>query len=210
MKFPHVSLLVSAILGWAASSVHAETIRIVAFGDSGVYGSGRSSSTGMSGGVPVSQAFPARIEQKLRARGWDVAVSNQGVSGDRASTALSRVDSAVPRGTHLTLVMLGGNDLRAGASFEEVGANMRKIGAAILGKGSRLMIIRTRQPPTSQPNPYLVLWAAGLWDTRGIPAPQYDSGDREHLNVAGNDVIAERAVPDIERVLRELGFKPKK
>src|SRR5262247_2465052 len=125
----------SALLGWAAASAQAETIRIVAFGDSGVYGSGRSSSTRMEGGVPISKAFPALIEQKLRARGWDVTVSNQGVPGDRASTALSRVDSAVPRGTHLTLVMLGGNDLRAGASYEDVGANMRKIGAAILGRG---------------------------------------------------------------------------
>ncbi len=205
-----LALICGLTLLGCASSAQAETIRIVAFGDSGVYGSGRSSSTRIVGGVPVSNAFPALIEQKLRARGWDVTVTNQGVPGDRASAALSRVDSAVPPGTHLTLVMLGGNDMRAGASFEEIGANMRKIGGAILAKGSRLMIIRTRVPPNSPPNPYLVLWAAGLWDTRGFPAPEYDSGDREHLNAAGNEVLAERAVPDIERVLRELGFKPKK
>jgi lysophospholipase L1-like esterase len=208
MKIPHISLLVFAILGWAATSVHAETIRIVAFGDSGVYGSGRSSSTRMHGGVPISKAFPALIEQKLHARGWDVEVANQGVPGDRASVALARVDSAVPRGTHLTIVMLGGNDMRAGASPEDVRANLQKIGAAIVQKGSRILIMVAREQ--RPPNPILVHWRVGLWDERGFPQPQYDSGDREHLNAAGNVVIAERAIPDIERVLRELRFKPKK
>jgi len=157
------------------------------------------------GGVPISRAFPALIEQKLRARGWDVEVTNRGVPGDLASVALARVDSAVPAGTHLTIVMLGGNDARAGAPRDQIRGNLQRIARAILQRGSRVltMVAQEQRPP----NPTLVHWRVGLW-VNGIPLPQYDSGDREHLNDAGNEVIASRAVPDIERVLRGMGFTP--
>lgn len=186
----------------------AEQIRIVAFGDSGVYGSGRSSSTGINGGVSPSRAFPALIQRNLRARGWDVEVANKGVPGDLASRALSRVDRDVPAGTHLTLVFIGGNDRRDGATREAIVVNQRKIIAAIREKGSKVLLIRGTPP--AQPNPIVVLWTEGLWDTQtGYPNDPYDSGDREHLNAKGNELIAERAVPDIERVLGNMGFQPK-
>lgn len=197
----------------AAAWAHAQQIRIVAFGDSGVFGSGRSSATGMSGGVPLSQAFPALIERNLRMRGWDVKVTNKGVPGDLASRALARVDRDIPAGTHLTLVFIGGNDLRQRASPDAVNADRRRIVAAIVAKGSRAILIVSGPPP--QANPDIVLWkavpwAAGLWDPRTFyPAPQFDSGDREHLNAQGNELIAERAVPDIEEFLRNMGFQPK-
>lgn len=197
-------LLLALALAGLATAASAE-IRIVAFGDSGTYGSGYSSFTRAPGGVPQSQAFPAQIERRLRARGWDVTVVNEGVPGDRASRALARVPSAVPPGTVLTIVELGGNDRKYGESRQVMGENLRAIGNAIAERGSAVLIVTAGFG--SGPN--TVHWLQGLRDRQtGRLLPQYDSGDAMHLNVAGNELVAERAIPDIERVLRRLGFQP--
>jgi acyl-CoA thioesterase-1 len=67
-----IALVLSAV---ASAAGRAETVNIVAFGDSGVFGSGQGRTPG---GVPVAEAYPAKLERALRARGWDVSVSNQG------------------------------------------------------------------------------------------------------------------------------------
>jgi acyl-CoA thioesterase-1 len=65
-------------------------------------------------GLPASAAFPARLEQALRARGLDVAVANAGVSGDTASDGLARLDWSVPDGTDAVILELGANDALRG------------------------------------------------------------------------------------------------
>jgi len=42
------------------------------------------------------------------------------------------------------------------------------------------------------------------------PRPEYDSGDGEHLNAAGNDVIVSRMVPVVAGVLTQQGKRPGK
>jgi hypothetical protein len=80
-----VTLATALVLSAAGSApAGAETINIVALGDSGVFGSGQGKTPG---GVPVAEAYPAKLEHALRARGWDVAVSNQGVRGGTARAA---------------------------------------------------------------------------------------------------------------------------
>jgi hypothetical protein len=51
-------------------------------------------------------------------------------------------------------------------------------------------------------------WWAGLNIAPYVPRPEYDSGDGEHLNAAGTDIVVARAIPDVERVLTGLGLKP--
>src|SRR5438105_4069228 len=43
-------------------------------------------------GLSQSDAYPALIEQKLRAAGYDWAVVNAGVSGDTSAAGLARAD----------------------------------------------------------------------------------------------------------------------
>jgi hypothetical protein len=50
-------------------------------------------------------------------------------------------------------------------------------------------------------------WSSDLWPG-GLVRPEYDSGDHSHLNAAGTDVIVSRALPDMERVLTQIGFRP--
>ena len=57
----------------------------------------------------MEEAYPAKLERALRARGWDVSVSNQGVRGATARNAVCTVDRSISPLTKLTIVQFGGN-----------------------------------------------------------------------------------------------------
>jgi acyl-CoA thioesterase-1 len=106
------TLLVAALvvaMSWgcfvaAVPAGAAEPLRIVALGDSLTAGLG----------LPASAAFPARLEQTLRAKGMAVTITNAGVSGDTASDGLARLDWSVPEGTDAVILELGANDALRG------------------------------------------------------------------------------------------------
>ncbi|MBV9587494.1 MAG: hypothetical protein JO213_21665 [Alphaproteobacteria bacterium] len=200
-----------------ASRLCAETISIVALGDSNTYGSG----PGMGrtpGGVPMAEAYPAKLERALRARGWDVSVSNQGVAGQSARDAVYSLDRRIPAGTKLTIIELGLNDRNwLNTSPSDIASSLAEISRRVRAKGSAIILVR--EWPQSDETTYAAVqqsanavvswWASGLWlPGEHGPLPQYDSGDHGHLNAAGTDVIVSRAVPDVERVLTQIGLRP--
>ena len=75
-------------------------ILIVAMGDSLTEGLG----------VDTADAYPAQLERKLRAGGYDVTVVNAGVSGETSSGALSRVDWVLRQKPDIVILATGGND----------------------------------------------------------------------------------------------------
>jgi acyl-CoA thioesterase-1 len=79
-------------------------VRIVALGDS--------LTTGF--GLPASEAFPARLQAALKAKGIAAEIADAGVSGDTAANGLARLDWAVPDGTDGVIVALGANDMLRG------------------------------------------------------------------------------------------------
>ncbi len=62
--------------------------------------------------LPITDAWPAKLEGLLRQRGINVSVANQGVNGDTSDGMLSRLDSAVPGGTRVVILMCCGNDYK--------------------------------------------------------------------------------------------------
>ncbi len=72
--------------------------QIVAFGASNVAGYG----------VWPSQAWPAQLEIMLKAKGYNVHVKNAGKSGDTTSGMLHRLNFAVPSGTKIVILDMGG------------------------------------------------------------------------------------------------------
>lgn len=92
----------------------AETLELVALGDSLTQGYGLPDGDGL---VPQLQAW-------LRANGEDVTVVNAGVSGDTTAGGLSRLDWSLTPETDALMVILGGNDLLRGISPAEVRANL--------------------------------------------------------------------------------------
>ena len=78
--------------------------RIVALGDSLTAGLG----------LDAAAAYPALLQARLTAEGFNYEVVNAGVSGDTSAGGLSRLDWALDGDVHVLFVALGGNDgLRA-------------------------------------------------------------------------------------------------
>ena len=109
-------------------------MRIVALGDSLTAGFG----------LPANAAFPARLEQALKAKGIAVEIGNAGVSGDTASGGLARLDWSVPEGTDAVIVELGANDMLRGIdpkvtrqALEEIVRRLSERGIAVLLAGMR-------------------------------------------------------------------------
>lgn len=65
-------------------------------------------------GLPENEAFPAKLEGALKAKGMNVEVVNAGVSGDTATGGLGRLDWSIPEGTEAVIVELGANDALRG------------------------------------------------------------------------------------------------
>lgn len=65
-------------------------------------------------GVNLEEAYPAQLERKLRAAGYNYTVINAGVSGETTTGALARVDWVLTLQPDLVILATGGNDsLRA-------------------------------------------------------------------------------------------------
>jgi len=166
----------------------------------------------------MAEAYPAKLERALRARGWDVSVSNQGVAGQSARDAVYSLDRRIPAGTKLTIIELGLNDRNwLNQSPRDIASSLAEIIRRVRAKGSAIILVRGW--PQSDDAAFALVqqsadalvswWSSGLWlPGENGPRPEYDSGDHGHLNAAGTDVLVSRAVPDVERVLTQIGFRP--
>jgi acyl-CoA thioesterase-1 len=88
----------------AVATAADRPVKIVAFGDSLTAGYG----------LAAEDAFPAKLERALQAKGLAVAIANAGVSGDTATGGLARLDWSVPAGTEAAIVELGAIDMLRG------------------------------------------------------------------------------------------------
>ena len=60
--------------------------------------------------LPLTDAWPAKLEGLLHQHGVNVTVANEGVNGDTSDGMLGRLGSAVPNGTRVVILMCCGND----------------------------------------------------------------------------------------------------
>src|SRR5215471_16753875 len=205
MRHALAILILAFSMSIGANRLCAETINIVALGDSNTFGTGQGKTPG---GVPVAEAYPAKLERALRARGWDVSVSNQAMPGNTARGAVLTLDRKIPPGTKLTIVELGLNDRNfAGASPPDIARNLTEIIRQLHAKGSAVIVIRhwpqndDAFAAVQRSADVVVSWYSSLYNNGSGPRPEYDSGDHAHVNAAGTDVIVSLVLPDVERVL---------
>jgi acyl-CoA thioesterase-1 len=117
-------------------------VRIVALGDSLTAGFG----------LPANAAFPARLEQALRAKGIAVEISNAGVSGDTATGGLARLDWSVPEGTEAVIVELGANDTLRGIDPKVTRQALEAIVRRLRGRGVAVLLAGMRAAPNLGPD----------------------------------------------------------
>jgi acyl-CoA thioesterase I len=179
---------VVAFLLAAGAVARAEPMRIVAFGDSATAGYL----------VPRDHAYPAQLERALCAKGYDVVVTNAGISGDTTAGALRRFDEAVAPGTKITIVEFGTNDLRLRVPAAKMRANLneivrtlraRHIAVLLVGLGNLDLsnVARANNVPYAQ-------WT--------LPPGKYRARDGAHFNAEGYAIVVARMLPQVETLLK--------
>jgi acyl-CoA thioesterase-1 len=132
-------------------------------------------------GVSAADAYPAKLQVLLNARGIDAAVINAGIAGDTTGGMLARLERAVPAGTHLVILQPGTNDERTGLGAQRAG-NIEKMRSWLSARKTRLIIIEN-----------------AMLDA--LPRDQLRE-DGLHFTPAGYATLAERILP---QVLAALG-----
>ncbi len=177
----------------AFSAAQARTIHIVAFGDSATEG----------WLVPREQAYAAQLQALPRKKGYDVIVTNQGVSGNTSAGALKRFDTAIAPGTDIALVEFGTNDLRMHVPRERMRANLseivqtlrkREVAVLLIGLGSLDLsdVARANNVPYAQ-------WS--------LPPGKYRVRDHAHFNAEGYSIVIARMLPQVEELLARAARK---
>lgn len=164
-----VLVLLATSLGLFNMAVHAQ---VVAIGASNVAGRG----------VSPGEAFPARLEAMLTAKGYAVRVINAGVPGDGTQQMLARFDSAIPEGTRVVILDVGGgvfNNARLGVERARTVADIAEMRAKLASR--RIKVI-------------------DLYSNRGMP-PEYIQFDRIHLTAEGHQFLAARLLPSVMAAL---------
>jgi acyl-CoA thioesterase-1 len=190
-------------MAWPALSAD-RPVRIVAFGDSLTAGLG----------LPAQDAFPAKLQAVLKAKGIAANVVNAGVSGDTASAGLERLEWSVPDGTDGIILELGANDALRGLDP----ALTQKALNGILDKlaARHIPVLLTgMKAPRNLGSDYTARFDAvypALASTHPVvfypfflegvaTDPHLNQGDGLHPNAAGVDVIVARILPQVEELI---------
>jgi acyl-CoA thioesterase-1 len=185
-------------------------VRIVVLGDSLTAGLG----------LPADAAFPAKLEQALKAKGLAVEIVNAGVSGDTAAGGLARLDWSVPEGTDAVIVELGANDMLRGIdpkitrqALEEIVRRLGERRIAVLIAGMRAAPNLGADYGRDFEAIYAELAAKnGLllypFFLDGIAAePKLNQRDGLHPTAAGVDAIVARILPKVETLVARVRDK---
>lgn len=189
---------------WPAHAQNSAPLKIVAFGDSLTAGYG----------LPAQEAFPAKLQVALKARGHNVEIENAGVSGDTASGGLSRLDWSIPDGTDAVIVELGANDMLRGVDPKLTRQALDEILAKLKARNIPVLLAGMRAAPnmgadyaaafeaifTDLANKYDVVFYPFFLE--GVAAQaQLALRDGMHPNGAGVDTIVKGILPKAEELI---------
>ena len=186
-------LLSVVLLSLGPAEARGEGV-IVALGDSLTAGLG----------VDADEAFPARLQVRLRREGYAYRVVNAGVSGDTTAGGLRRVDWVLRTNPEIVIVALGANDGLRGQSPQAVRANLEEIVARLQAAGARVLLAGMRLPPNygaEFTTEFEAVFPAVARRTKvvlvpflldGVAAdPRLNQPDGIHPTAAGHQVIAD-------------------
>jgi acyl-CoA thioesterase I len=208
MRFGFIALLLGFVL--TASPLQAQTIHILAFGDSLTAGLG----------LEPQQAFPARLEAALKARGHDIVIANAGVSGDTSTAGAERLDWSLAPEIDAVILELGSNDALRGIDPEETEKALDRILSALKERRLPVLLAGMLAPRNLGADygrkfdaifprlaaKYGVLFYPFFLD--GVAAePAFNQPDGLHPNSKGVDMIVSRILPTTEDLLKQAASK---
>ncbi|WJR78606.1 arylesterase [Bradyrhizobium sp. NP1] len=211
--FAHMLVLTVALMTALGASTPAmaaasRPIKMVVLGDS------LSAGLGLSG----PEAFPARLQKALKAKGIDVDMVNAGVSGDTASGGRDRLDWSVPEGTEAVIVELGANDALRGLDPAVTRAALSDIVARLKARKIAVMLCGMLAPP-NYGSDYAARFNAiypDLAKSFGVPLYPFflegvaadkklNQADGIHPTAEGVDIIVRNVLPTVEAFLGSIG-----
>ena len=166
-------------------------------------------------GLPVEEAYPAVLQRRVDAQGYDFDVVSAGVSGDTTAGGLSRLDWSLDGDVKVLVVALGGNDGLRGLPVAEVKRNISAIVREATRRKIAVLLAGMEAPPNLGPHytsrfrqafrdvadeydvafvPFLLEGVAGIEDL--------NQADGIHPTAAGARIIADTVWPALEPLLR--------
>jgi len=208
----HIAVLMLALMTIATTpslkaQPAAKPVKLVVLGDS--------LSAGL--GLPAQEAFPAKLQKALQAKGIDVDMINAGVSGDTSSGGRDRLDWSVAEGTEGVIVELGANDALRGIDPDLTRSALTDIVAKLKARKIPVMLCGMMAPPN-----YGADYAARFNSIYPDLAKQFDvplypffldgvaadaklnQADGIHPTAAGVDIIVNNMMPTVEAFLRTI------
>ena len=207
MRFGFLVLLAVLL---APLPVSAQTLHILAFGDSLTAGLG----------LDPGDAFPARLEAALKAKGHDIVITNAGVSGDTSMAGAERLDWSLAGKIDGVIVELGANDALRGIEPQETEKALDQILAALKQRQLPVLFAGMLAPRNLGSDygkkfdalfprlaqKYGVLFYPFFLD--GVAAePALNQPDGLHPNSKGVDMIVSRILPITEDLLKQASSK---
>ena len=194
-----------------SAAVDTRPIKMVVLGDS------LSAGYGLAG----NEAFPAKLQNALKAKGIEVDMINAGVSGDTSSGGRDRLDWSVPEGTQAVIVELGANDALRGTDPSVTRAALTDIVARLKARGIAVLLCGMLAPP-NYGNDYAARFNAiypDLAKSFGVTLYPFfldgvatdaklNQADGMHPTAEGVDVIVERILPTVKAFLGAISRQP--
>ena len=204
------ALLLLAVLAGSGARAAAqdEAVRILMLGDSLTAGYGLLS----------HEALPARLEAALRALGITASVLNGGVSGDTTTGGLARLGWALADDPHAVVVALGANDALRAIDPALSRTNLDRILTTLAERGLPVLLAGMVAPrnlgrdyaarfdpiyPEMAARHGTLFYPFLLEGVAAVAALNQDDGI--HPNAAGVEVIVERILPTLLRLLGRTG-----
>jgi len=168
-------------------------------------------------GLSAADAFPAKLQKALKARGINVDMTNAGVSGDTSSGGRDRLDWSVPKGTEAVIVELGANDALRGTDPAVTRAALTDIVTRLKARGIAILLCGMIAPPN-----YGKEFAAqfnsiypDLAKSANVPLYPFfldgvaadarlNQADGMHPTAEGIDVIVKNILPTVEAFLGSI------
>jgi acyl-CoA thioesterase I len=165
-------------------------------------------------GLPPGEAMPDKLQDALKAEGFDITIINAGVSGDIAAQGAARLDWALTDDVKAVIMELGANDALRGLPPPQAEAALREILLKLKTKNLPVLLLGMKAPPNlgedyakAFDGMYAKLateFSVALYPfyLEGVAAqPDLNQADGIHPNEKGVAVIVPRLVPYVKKLI---------
>jgi acyl-CoA thioesterase-1 len=217
MTAAHAALclvLLAASVAGAGLHARADAVSEPAPGKSGVtlLAFGDSLTAGYN--LPQDSGFPVLLEAALNKAGYKVRVINGGVSGDTAADGRARLDWVLADNPDFAIVELGANDFLRGFDPKRTYDDLDAILTRLHDKGVKVLLAGM-MAPNNMGKDYVAEFDSiypRLAATHKVALypffldgvaldPKLVQADGLHPNIAGEQIIVQRILPFVERLL---------